>query len=246
MKKNIIVVVFVLLVGGGIWFLSTMEPDPQEILIPEEATGEETEESEEEIIEKEITVPLGEGAPEPEIKVMIKIGIKEGKEWNTFTWYEYDGYKVGFSVDYPSAFEVSYGGIGDTPVCLKRPIVMFSSPEKREISDFGEKDMMRVDIDSCVKLGWASTFQEFIDVQKDGRYPAEKEENIVVANKPVLKLTRIYTSPYYKELKELLEYVYINRNEETAHEIAAHINFEEQDVYLPVFDQMLSTFRFLE
>ena len=246
MKNIIIVILLVVLVGGGIWFL--LRPTPEEPVVEEPVIEEPVvEKPEEEIIEKEITVSRGEGAPEPEETLMIKIGIKEGEGWNTFTWYEYDGYNVGFSIDYPSDFEVSYGGIGDTPICLKRPIVMFSSPEKREISGFGEIDMIRVDIDSCAKLGWASTFQEFIDVQKDGRYPVEKEGNIVVANKPALKLTKIATSigpaPDYKQL---LEYVYVNRDEETAHEIIAYIDFEEQDAYLPVFEQMLATFRFLE
>lgn len=97
MKNIIIIIVVVVLVGGGIWFLSTLAPE--ELVIPEEVEA-----PEERIIEEEIIVPLGEGAPEAEETAMIKIGIKEGEEWNTFTWYEYDGYKVSFSIDYPADF----------------------------------------------------------------------------------------------------------------------------------------------
>lgn len=204
---------------------------------------------EEKIVEKEIKVSKGAAEPESEYTATIKIGEKEGKEgeWNTLTIYEYDGYKVGFSIDYPSKFKVSYGAIGDTPICAKRPVVIFSSLEKREIPGYGEKEMLRIDIDSCVKLGWANTFQEWIDYEKDGRYPVKKEENIIVDGKPATKLikevSRIMPAPEYKEL---LEYVYINRDKELAHVITADIDFEKQDVYLPIFEQMLSTFRFLK
>jgi len=73
--KNIIVAIVVLVLIGGIWFL--LRSTPKETEMPEQKVAEEVELRTEEIIEKEITVPLGEGATDPEIKVMIKIGIKE-------------------------------------------------------------------------------------------------------------------------------------------------------------------------
>jgi hypothetical protein len=238
-----IVLILVVIIGAGILTWQYFGAPKEEVKAPEEKI------TEEKIVEKEIKVSTGGGKPESEYTAIIKIGEKEGKEgeWNTLTVYEYDGYKVGFSIDYPSEFKVFYDAIGDTPICTKRPVVAFASLEKREISGYGEKEMIRVDIDSCVKLGWAPTFQEYIDIEKGGLYPVEKEENIIVANKPAVKLTktasRIVPAPEYKEL---LKYVYINRDEESAHVIIADIDFEKQDTYLPIFEQMLSTFRFLE
>jgi len=43
MKNIIIVILLVVLVGGGIWFLLNSAPEPEELIIPEEMTEEETE-----------------------------------------------------------------------------------------------------------------------------------------------------------------------------------------------------------
>ncbi|MFH1657593.1 MAG: hypothetical protein ABH919_03935 [bacterium] len=219
------------LVGGAMFWQYSEVPKEDKIVMLEEK-----------IIYKEIDVACC-GAP-PSYKT-IKIGLKENLSsgWETLTVYEYDGYKIGFSIDYPSEYKVYYGAISDSPACKSQLIVKFSSLKKREIPIYGEKEMITVDIDSCARLGMANTYQEWIDLQKMGRYPVESEENIVIDNKPAIKLTKTVSRTNHKEL---IVYTYINRDEKIAHEITADIDFEEQNVYLPIFDQMLSTLRFLE
>lgn len=241
-SKIWIIVILAIFIAGGIFTWQYLRVPKEEAKAPEE----ETKAPEEKIIEKEIKVSKGAGAPEEmAYTAKMKIGIKEGKEdeWNTLTIYEFDGYKVGFSIDYPPDYEISYGAVGDVPACTKWPVVTFFSPEKREIPVYGKKDMMRVEIGSCVRLGWAPTFQEFLRVEESGRF---KKESIIIdgklGRKLVEEVSRVVPVPEYKEL---LEFVGINRDEEAAYMIRADIDFEGRNIYLPIFEQMLSSVKFV-
>ncbi len=154
--SKILILVIIVVLAGGVFFAWQYfgVPEEEKIAVPEEK-----------IMYEEIDASCCE-AP-PSYKTM-KIGLKENSlnGWNTLTIYEYDGDEVGFSINYPSEYKVSYGVTSDAPICEKWLVITFFSPEKREIPSYGEKEMMRIDIDSCIKLGWAATFQEWIDSQK--------------------------------------------------------------------------------
>lgn len=262
MNKNIkigLVILGIVLVGGLIVLAFQNLSDTEEGDVIWEQMEEEIEfsnietidelfVSEEEITEKEIIIPLGSGSPIPEIKALVRFGIKEGEDYNTFNWYEYDGYNVGFSIEYRKDFEVSYGGIGDETFCPKQPYLVFISSDKKEIIDYGDKESMRFEIRSCVNFGNVSSYQEVIDYDSMGRYPVKNEENIVVAGFPAKKLTKTATNfiapdPSYKSLQN---YVYINKDEKASYAIRSDIDFEKKDTYIPIFEKMLSSFKFLD
>lgn len=94
------------------------------------------------------------------------------------------------------------------------------------------------------------TFQEWIKQELDSLSetlsPEIKKENITLDKVSAQKFS--FSLSYYpegKELKELVVVIYA-QNGERMYEINAVMNSENQNTYFPVFNQMLSTFRFLE
>ena len=178
----------------------------------------------------------------------------EEKKNQTANWKTFYGSAMGgFSIKYPNEFTApdspgeEYTDLTN-PSCPKGYSYKFSSNEKIELKN-GNQDAMQIRMEICSKPGWVGSFQKWIENQKMGRYPLSKEtnfteENILLGGKPATKLSKIYSQSLLgSSYKQILIYIY-TYNDEGALEITTDINFDKQNIYLPIFNQMLSTFKF--
>lgn len=165
-SKIWIVVVFIILVGGGIlaWqYLGT--PNEEKITTPEKITL-----SEEKIVEKKVPVAASE---EPE-DVIVKIKEKAEK-WNTIIMDEY----LGYEIDYPKAWEVS------ADVGLVRGFSKLFEKDSETI--FCSIDIAPIGREADF---WGKNCEETQSDYYSRYYPNSKIENssVVIGSSPALKI----------------------------------------------------------
>lgn len=191
-------------------------------------------------------VPLGQVIVADKSDGYFTITAEEFADWQT-----YQSLKTGISIQYPPEMSVQWEGDDFVPACTGYR-VHFGSVDKIKLPG-GDKPALGIEIYSCIELGWVSSFQEWIDYGRADRYyVTEKtiefyEENIILDDRGALKIYNAYSGSHLgdPDYKRLLVHIFV-RNEKVAHEIRADIDLEKKDIYLPIFHQMLSTFRFLE
>lgn len=187
--------------------------------------------------------------PEEKIKEVAPEGIVEDEtaNWKTFQ----SSAMGGFSMKYPRGFTVEDTEEEDrldVPACPEGYYIQFFSPEQIQLKG-GSEAALEVRMNVCSKVGWPGSFSEWVDMLKQG-LPSMLEENITLGNRPAIKSSRVVLhkehlgTPDYKE--KLIHIFAYNEEEKWGLEMAVSINFERRNTYLLIFNQMLSTFRFLE
>jgi len=164
-------------------------------------------------------------------------------EDETADWKTYQSSKMGFSIKCPANFKVFLDiPIEDVP---SRDLFGNSFFIEDEIT---KKELILVHIDSWTKFleeayGEGFTFQDWINQEVElfkSEDPKLKQEDFVLNNNPAIKIS--FKDQYRNQMVII---IYIQK-EERMYEITAWIDTEHQNIYLPIFNQMLSTFRFLE
>lgn len=176
------------------------------------------------------------GMPEEKMK-------EEVSEDETADWKIYESPLMGYAIQYPSSWEVGEDidvNIGGT-----------YRPDADRLYFIEEEDM-NLDIESWTKMGEGFiTLQDWIARRKDDlTNPTRgieevleyKEENIILDGVSAKKITAINIVKSWK-----WQYVEIfTQRRERMYEIRVEISFDKKNVALPIFEKMLSTFRFIE
>lgn len=146
---------------------------------------------------------------------------------DTSDWKSYESAKVGFSIDVPPEFDVSIDM--SNPILLSPYRTRILSPEKE----------MTVEIYSLPGPDEEYTsFQDFIDREKRFFVSPPKEETIALNSVSGIKLS--LHNEYGVGVIILME------KGQRYYKIGTVIKSESQDIYLPIFDKMLSTFKFID
>ncbi len=177
----------------------------------------------------------------------------------TADWKTYESSIMGFSIECPPDFEVSLDERGDFSNAT--PDLFISTlATKAEVNPKGsiKEKMMLINIWTytfsqnyfeAIYEVEEYTFQDYVDeiieFIKSRRDPEIKREDITIAGNPAIKTTHISLPIYDSSYKQLAVIIYTKKGERV-YEIKARIDFDEQDTYLPIFNQMLSTFKFSE
>jgi len=171
----------------------------------------------------------------------------------TADWKIYQSLKMGFSIKCPSDLRVSLDQTTD--YSSGKPDELISTFQTEEEPAM-EKNVMYITISMWVfpkkyyemLFGEEYTFQDYINDNveffKSSWDPDIQREDFIIDENPAIKTTHI--RPYESGFNKQIVVMVYTQKDERVYEIRTWINFNEQDVYLPIFTQMLSTFRFLE
>ena len=171
---------------------------------------------------------------------------EETFEDETADWKTYRNEEYGFEIKYPPYWKISEDidvGIGGT-----------YRPDANRVT-FPNSEPVNIQIEYWTKLGEGmNTLQDWIEARKDAltnpirnfggvvKVFEFKEENITLDN---LSAKKISVTNLSKGGKFRYIQIYAQRKEQM-YEISTQIPFDQQNVALPIFNQMLSTFKFTE
>jgi len=159
------------------------------------------------------------------------------KKAETADWKTYESLKVGFSIKCPPELEVQL----DVPSSAVR------SPYKTIISLPGTKTGkgMQIEIESIYpqkvdpwREGEYIPFQDFTEIEKEFFVSTPEEEDIIIEGVSGKKL--------YLVDENGLGFAILLEKGNKYYKIGGIIWADSQNIYLPIFNQILSTFRFLE
>ena len=177
----------------------------------------------------------------PEIKLPEKV-VKD----ETLNWKTYQSSKAEFSIKCPPDLECILG-ITPTPDDPYGRDVIISNFFKKS-PEFGERDLIFISIESWTGFGpdeKITNFQDWVNYEvetfKSVHDPQLKQEDLVLDNIPAIKLSFV-SEPYEGRIGRII----CTQKGKRIYQIEAWIDPEYQTAYLPVFNQMLSTFRFLK
>jgi hypothetical protein len=172
---------------------------------------------------------------------LLNIEIPE-KVDETADWKTYQSERMGFSIKCPSDFKVH---LDIQPLYEpSRDLLVSTFFVKDEITD---KELIMIQIESWTKLpeeiwGEGFTFKDFIndeiEYSKHRLDPKLQKEDFIIDDILATKVS------YISHLQEV-KVIYIQKGERM-YQIVAQIDSESQNVYLPIFNQMLHTLRFIE
>jgi hypothetical protein len=171
----------------------------------------------------------------------------EIKKSETVDWKNYQNLKAGFSAKCPPDFECILGLIptpDDEP--YGRDVIISNFFKKS--SDWRKKDLIFISIESWTEFSSyanISTFQDWVEYRiediKSNTDSQLKQEDFTLDNNPATRLSFV-NFPY----EDWIGRIIFTQKGKRFYEISVSIDPEYQTIYLPVFDQILSTFRFIE
>lgn len=179
--------------------------------------------------------------------------VKISEIVSEIVWAKYESPKMVFSIKYPSDWEVGkesptlFQKLGGETVEVGMTGYM-NSPKGDITIGFGEFGYYYYE---QLVEGKMPAFQEIISEARKRALrddPLMKEETIVIANKTAIEFTynEKLPPPLAEEEFRLKHEIYIPQDEGKTFNITAHIDLRKKELYEQIFNQMLSTFRFLE
>ena len=185
-----------------------------------------------------------------EISIPEKEKVVEDK---TADWKIHKSSKMAFSIKSPANLKTSFDTpILDVPSRADYFVATLFTEQKIEPKQGIKKDLMFIEIESWEEFspvyGEGFTFKDFIDeeiVFFKSRWDSQlKEEDFVLDGNPAVKTSHVKYPILDSSYKQIVIMIYIQK--ERMYKINAWIDFEAQDTYLPIFNQILSTFKFIE
>ena len=195
-------------------------------------------------VKSQISKPTTVAQPTPKPTQSVEV-----KDWKT-----YQSSKMGFSIKCPPDLKVFLDApVQDVTTRADYFLATLSTEQKVEPEEGIKEELMFIEIGSWKGFTPAyeegATFQDFIDREvaffKSRWDPQLKTEDFILDNNPAIKTSHIKSPILDSSYKQVVIVVYTEKDE-YMYEIACWVDLERQNIYLPIFNQILSTFEFLD